>query len=88
MSTKQIFSIIKKKIGDERYTQLMAEDGKVTLAFVLDTTGSMGDDIASAKGIIKRIVEEKAQSNVVDYILSTFNDPKTHRKMYYCCKPM
>jgi len=78
MSTKQIFSIIRTKIGEEKYTRLMAEDGRVTLAFVLDTTGSMGDDIASAKGIIKRIVKEKAQSSVVDYILSTFNDPESH----------
>lgn len=57
----------------------MAEDGEVTLAFALDTTGSMSDDIDSAKKIVIGIVNSH-QGQSVDYILSPFNDPVTHGK--------
>lgn len=61
----------------------MAYDGGVTLAFALDTTGSMGDDIDAAKEIVFGIVtQERAFS--VDYILSPFNDPVTHGKKGIC----
>ena len=46
----------------------------MTLMFVIDTTGSMGDEIASAGAIVKRIIKE-VRDYEVDFILSPFNDP-------------
>jgi len=73
-STKEILDDIKSKIGRKKYNELMAYDGGVTLAFALDTTGSMSDDIDAAKTIVFGIVtNDRAFS--VDYVLSPFNDP-------------
>ena len=42
--------------------------------FVVDTTGSMKDEIAAAKAIAKSIIHETREFGV-DYILSPFGDP-------------
>ena len=57
----------------------MAYDGGVTLAFALDTTGSMVDDIDAAKTIVFGIVTQNRAFSV-DYVLSPFNDPVSDRK--------
>ena len=46
------------------------------LAFVVDDTGSMGDEINAVKDLIKAIVKAERDSPVF-YILGTFNDPGT-----------
>lgn len=78
-SIKEILDRIKKLIGQQRYKELMAYDGGVTLAFALDTTGSMYDDIDAAKNIVFGIVTQD-RAFTVDYILSPFNDPVTNSK--------
>lgn len=80
MSTKDLFNKIKSRVGDESYKILFGEDGAVTLAFAVDTTGSMEDDIKAAKEIVRKIVMQN-EKPAVDYILSPFNDPKTDRKL-------
>lgn len=45
-----------------------------TLAFVVDDTGSMTDDINTVKKLIKAIIEAERTSPFF-YILGTFNDP-------------
>ena len=54
----------------------MAFGGDVTLAFAIDTTGSMSNEIGSAKTIAQDIVDWP-RNKYVDYILSPFNDPAT-----------
>ena len=45
------------------------------LAFVVDTTGSMGDEIAAAQGVIKSFIKSEEELNEVGcYILMPFND--------------
>uniref|UniRef100_A0A672QL57 von Willebrand factor A domain-containing protein 7-like n=2 Tax=Sinocyclocheilus grahami TaxID=75366 RepID=A0A672QL57_SINGR len=48
------------------------------LAFVIDTTGSMADDIAEAKRVAFNIIDSKkgTQDEPSEYILVPFNDPK------------
>lgn len=77
-SPSGILDKIKNEIGDTKFNQLMAYDGGVTLAFALDTTGSMSDDIKQAKDIVKGIVTYK-RTFLVDYVLSPFNDPISHK---------
>ena len=49
-----------------------------TLAFVIDDTGSMGNEIIGVKRLIKAII--KAENTIpAFYILGTFNDPGKHR---------
>ena len=52
----------------------MLEKGDATLMFAIDTTGSMRDEIAAAKGIANYIIN-MPRKFPVDYILSPFNDP-------------
>ena len=82
MSTPaEIIKNIEKEIGPAKFNKLMAYDGGVTLAFALDTTGSMHDDISQAKNIIIGIIGID-RTFLVDYVLSPFNDPITDSK--YC----
>ena len=46
----------------------------MSLIFVIDTTGSMDDEIAAAKEIAKAIATHP-RNLPVDFILSPFNDP-------------
>lgn len=50
---------------------------KTSLTFVLDVTGSMGDDIENVTIATKKIVNEAKESQFVPekYILVTFSDP-------------
>ncbi|XP_065657087.1 uncharacterized protein LOC136082288 [Hydra vulgaris] len=65
---------IKSKVGDEKFSQIISSQGASTLMFVIDTTGSMSEEINAAKGIAKAIIETTREFPV-DYILSPFNDP-------------
>ena len=49
------------------------EDTIPTLAFVVDDTGSMGDEINAVKNLIKAIIKAE-KSSAYYYILGTFND--------------
>lgn len=47
------------------------------VCFVIDTTGSMSDDIAEAKKVVYEIIDSKkgTQDEPSEYILVPFNDP-------------
>lgn len=47
------------------------------LAFVIDTTGSMSDDIAEVKRVSLNIIDSRRESaeKPSEYILVQFNDP-------------
>lgn len=47
------------------------------LCFVIDTTGSMSDDIAEARRVVNKIIDNKkgTQDEPSEYILVPFNDP-------------
>nr|XP_046197444.1 von Willebrand factor A domain-containing protein 7-like [Oncorhynchus gorbuscha] len=48
------------------------------VAFVIDTTGSMKDDILEAKSVVNEIIDRKkgTQDEPSQYILVPFNDPE------------
>lgn len=50
---------------------------KTSLTFVIDVTGSMGDDIKAVIAATQNIVNEAKDSDFVpeNYILVTFSDP-------------
>lgn len=47
------------------------------VCFVIDTTGSMHDDIAEARNVVYDIIDSKkgTQDEPSEYILVPFNDP-------------
>ena len=49
-------------------------DDPPTLAFVVDTTGSMGGEISSVQTLIRSFIKTE-RSEPLAYILTTFNDP-------------
>ena len=75
-SASSIINDIRKQLGEAKFTKFMALDGGVTLAFVVDTTGSMGDEIAAVRRIATDVVTHPRKEKV-DYVLSPFNDPAT-----------
>ncbi|KAJ8316228.1 hypothetical protein KUTeg_006242 [Tegillarca granosa] len=53
-------------------------DPKLSLTFVIDNTGSMGDDIAAVRKTSIDIVNQASLTGgVANYVLATFNDPVT-----------
>ncbi len=73
---KKIINDIKQTIGDSQFDKLMALDGMVTLAFAIDTTGSMSSEISDAINLATTITNWP-RTFEVDYILSPFNDRST-----------
>ena len=65
---------LRKNVTNKTMDEILSAKGYSTLIFVIDTTGSMGNDIKAAKAIAKQIINIKRDSKV-DYILSPFNDP-------------
>lgn len=79
---KKFIKTIEKEIGREKFEKFVGtskKGNKATLMFAIDDTGSMGNDIQSAKDIAKFIIEYPRPNLKVDYILSPFNDPESGR---------
>lgn len=65
---------LRKNVTNKTMDEILSAKGDSTLIFVIDTTGSMHDDINAAKAIAKQIINV-TRDHEVDYILSPFNDP-------------
>ena len=59
----------------------VGDDDIPTLAFVVDDTGSMRDEIDAVQKLIKAIIKAEKTSPFF-YILGTFNDPGKYHKYY------
>lgn len=58
------------------YGEEEEEDAKYSLAFVVDDTGSMSEEIEAVKALINGFIRTE-NDEPISYILSTFNDPVT-----------
>ncbi|XP_067258705.1 von Willebrand factor A domain-containing protein 7-like [Chanodichthys erythropterus] len=76
-ATLELLEDIRGAIGNKNYLRLMGIARSAVLAFVIDTTGSMADDIAEAKRVAFNIIDSKkgTQDEPSEYILVPFNDP-------------
>lgn len=63
-------------IGSEKINSFMAQNGEVSLMFVVDDTGSMSNEIEAVKRIAIAVVNYN-RTGPVNYILAPFNDPMT-----------
>ncbi|KAL1023648.1 hypothetical protein UPYG_G00044010 [Umbra pygmaea] len=77
-ATLQLLEDIRGAAGDEEYLRFMGVERSSVVAFVIDTTGSMSQDIIEAKRVVNEIIDSKkgTQDEPSEYILVPFNDPE------------
>uniref|UniRef100_A0A8C7NVN5 von Willebrand factor A domain containing 11 n=1 Tax=Oncorhynchus mykiss TaxID=8022 RepID=A0A8C7NVN5_ONCMY len=77
-ATLQLLDDIRGAAGDNNYLRFMGIARSSVVVFVIDTTGSMSDDILEAKRVVYEIIDSKkgTQDEPSLYILVPFNDPK------------
>ncbi|XP_034379649.1 von Willebrand factor A domain-containing protein 7 isoform X1 [Arvicanthis niloticus] len=77
LASIEAFSLLRSRLGDRGFSRLLDITPASSLSFVLDTTGSMGEEINAAKIQARQIVEQRQGSPMepVFYILVPFHDP-------------
>nr|XP_044632192.1 von Willebrand factor A domain-containing protein 7 isoform X3 [Equus asinus] len=77
LASIQAFSLLRSRLGDSGFSRLLDISPASSLSFVLDTTGSMGEEINAAKIQARHIVEQRRGSPMepVHYVLVPFHDP-------------
>ncbi|XP_041957562.1 von Willebrand factor A domain-containing protein 7 [Alosa sapidissima] len=77
-ATLELLEDIRGAAGNKEFLRLMGIARSSVLCFVIDTTGSMADDIAEAKRVANNIIDSKKGTvdEPSEYILVQFNDPK------------
>ncbi|KAM9792587.1 von Willebrand factor A domain-containing protein 7-like [Neosynchiropus ocellatus] len=68
---------IRRAAGNDKFLRLMGIARAAVVCFVIDTTGSMSDDINQARTLAYNIIDSKrgTQDEPSEYILVPFNDP-------------
>lgn len=76
-ASSQLLEDIRGAAGDKDFLRMMGIARSSVVCFVIDTTGSMRDDIAEAKRVVFQIIDSKkgTQDEPSEYILVPFNDP-------------
>ncbi|MEQ2220586.1 hypothetical protein ILYODFUR_006881 [Ilyodon furcidens] len=73
----QLLEDIRLAAGDNDFLRMMGIARSSVVCFVIDTTGSMSDDIEEARAVVYEIIDSKkgTQDEPSEYILVPFNDP-------------
>ncbi|KAK5866386.1 hypothetical protein PBY51_020582 [Eleginops maclovinus] len=73
----ELLEDIRLVAGNDDYLRLMGIARSAVVCFVIDTTGSMSEDIDAAREVVYEIIESKkgTQDEPSEYILVPFNDP-------------
>ncbi|XP_037545993.1 von Willebrand factor A domain-containing protein 7 [Nematolebias whitei] len=73
----QLLEDIRSAAGDQNFLRMMGIARSSVVCFVIDTTGSMSDDIEEARSVVYEIIDSKkgTQDEPSEYILVPFNDP-------------
>uniref|UniRef100_A0A3Q1J284 VWFA domain-containing protein n=2 Tax=Anabas testudineus TaxID=64144 RepID=A0A3Q1J284_ANATE len=76
-ATSELLEDVRQAAGDKQFLQMMGISKGKALCFVIDTTGSMGDDIDAVKTVTSTIINNKVgtEDEPSVYILVPFNDP-------------
>ncbi|XP_041864509.1 von Willebrand factor A domain-containing protein 7-like [Melanotaenia boesemani] len=76
-ASSELLEEIRRTAGDKKFIQMMGLTRGKPLCFVVDTTGSMGDDIAAVRTVTSSIIDSKVgtEDEPSVYILVPFNDP-------------
>ncbi|XP_044529123.1 von Willebrand factor A domain-containing protein 7 [Gracilinanus agilis] len=73
----QALNLLRGRLGDSGFSRLLQISPASSLSFVLDTTGSMGEEINAAKIQARRIIDQRRGGPMepTHYILVPFHDP-------------
>lgn len=73
----QLLEDIRLTAGDKLFLRMLGIARSSVVCFVIDTTGSMSDDIEEARSVVYEIIDSKkgTQDEPSEYILVPFNDP-------------
>uniref|UniRef100_A0A671YRG3 von Willebrand factor A domain containing 11 n=1 Tax=Sparus aurata TaxID=8175 RepID=A0A671YRG3_SPAAU len=73
----QLLEDIRSAAGDKDFLRMMGIAHSSVVCFVIDTTGSMSDDIDEARAVVYELIDSKkgTQDEPSEYILVPFNDP-------------
>ncbi|KAM9363393.1 von Willebrand factor A domain-containing protein 7 [Symphorus nematophorus] len=73
----QLLDDIRLAVGNKSFLRMMGIARSSVVCFVIDTTGSMKDDIDEARAVVYNIIDSKkgTQDEPSEYILVPFNDP-------------
>uniref|UniRef100_A0A3P9IIT3 von Willebrand factor A domain containing 11 n=1 Tax=Oryzias latipes TaxID=8090 RepID=A0A3P9IIT3_ORYLA len=76
-ASSQLLEDIRLAVGNSDFLRMMGIARASVLCFVIDTTGSMSDDIDEARSVVYKIIDSKkgTQDEPSEYILVPFNDP-------------
>jgi hypothetical protein len=68
---------IRKQVGNTLFLRFKGLDYGASLSFCIDTTGSMGDDIAEVRLAVNQIIDFSLAGGTVpsEFVLAEFNDP-------------
>ncbi|XP_008406129.1 von Willebrand factor A domain-containing protein 7 isoform X2 [Poecilia reticulata] len=74
----QLLEDIRLASGNHDFLRMMGIARSSVVCFVIDTTGSMSDDIEAARSVMYKIIDSKkgTQDEPSEYILVPFNDPE------------
>ncbi|XP_054897241.1 von Willebrand factor A domain-containing protein 7 [Poeciliopsis prolifica] len=74
----QLLEDIRLAVGNHDFLRMMGIARSSVVCFVIDTTGSMSDDIEAARSVMYKIIDSKkgTQDEPSEYILVPFNDPE------------
>ncbi|XP_061255095.1 von Willebrand factor A domain-containing protein 7 isoform X3 [Bos javanicus] len=77
LASIQAFNLLRSRLGDRGFSRLLDITPASSLSFVLDTTGSMGEEINAAKIQARHIVEQRRGTPMepTQYVLVPFHDP-------------
>ncbi|XP_034043930.1 von Willebrand factor A domain-containing protein 7-like [Thalassophryne amazonica] len=77
LATMELLEDIRLAVGVPNFLRLMGVSQSSALCFVIDTTGSMGDDIAEVKRLAAVIIDRRkgTPAEPLSYLLVPFNDP-------------
>ncbi|XP_066275377.1 von Willebrand factor A domain-containing protein 7-like [Branchiostoma lanceolatum] len=76
-ASRNFLNMIRQAKGDAQFANFLNLNTGSTLCFVIDTTGSMADDIAASKQRAYEIIDSRVGSPTEpsNYVLVPFNDP-------------
>ncbi|KAM9476981.1 von Willebrand factor A domain-containing protein 7-like [Clarias gariepinus] len=76
-ASKELLQDIRATVGDSKFLRLMGLSQALVLCFVIDTTGSMSNDIATVRFNTSSIIHSRigTAAEPSEYILVPFNDP-------------
>uniref|UniRef100_UPI0037E8375D von Willebrand factor A domain-containing protein 7-like n=1 Tax=Semicossyphus pulcher TaxID=241346 RepID=UPI0037E8375D len=74
----QLLQDIRFAAGDKDFLRMMGIARSSVVCFVIDTTGSMRDDINEVQAVLHKLIDSKkgTQDEPSEYILVPFNDPE------------